>query len=235
MTVKRVFLLFLMIGATFWYCGDDGNNGTGPGGSDNPPEFDIEFPTLPEKMQQSNNPHAQEIKTYLMLANGLSNTYLVFLVPPANAGGDGEYSWTEDGLTVNLKITESADMYSYQVRYTGSDGEYNYDNWLAMEAQRNKAGTQSSFSVYEKETEGPVATFEYQMDASGTKTYDFKSYGSTPMRLLAEINSDGSGWAERYEWADDVFVLSKRYQWDSEGNGEWWEYTDGSVSDSGTW
>ena len=180
MTLKRMFLVFMITGAVFWYCSDDSGNGTGPSKSDDPPEFNVEFPTLPEKMQQSNDPHAQQVNTYMMIANSLSNTYLGYFTPPDNAGtGDRQYSWTEDELTVTLSITESGDMLYWDVRYNGSDGEYTYDNWLAMEAQRNKAGTQSSFMVYEKGHDGPVATFDYEKDDSDTHTYDFKSYGSS--------------------------------------------------------
>ncbi|MDZ7725258.1 MAG: hypothetical protein U5R06_21190 [candidate division KSB1 bacterium] len=237
MTLKRLFVFLMITGAIFWSCSDDSGNGTGPSSTEEPPELNVEFPTLPEKMQQSNDPHAQQVKTYLMIANNMSNTYLAYVIPPANAGnGDMNYTWTDGEVTVHLDISESGNTIEWKVRFSGSDGEHTYDNWLAMEAQRNKAGTQSSFVIYEKGIEGPAATFDYNKDDADTQSYDFKAYGSTGIRLLAAVNADSSGWAEQYEYMDNQFVLNEKYEWDAQGNGEWWNYnTDGSVSASGTW
>lgn len=233
MLARRLFVLLLITGATFWYCGDDGDNGTGPSDTEEPPEFNIEFPTLPAKLQQSNNQYAQEVKLYLTAANNLSTSYLVYFDPPANAGVDGmEYTWTESGLTVHLNITESDDKIYWEARYSGSDGEHTYDNWLFLEAERNKDGTSMSFTVYDKDIEGPWATFEYHEDESGTKSYDFKAYGSNNMRLVAEIHSDSSGWVEQYDYVDNEFVKNTRYEWDAQGNGQWWDYEEGT---NGTW
>lgn len=235
---KRLFIFILALTAFFWYCGDD-DSGTGPSSSEEPPEFNVEFPTLPQKMQQSNNINAQQINGYLTTAQLLSSSYMPFLSPPGNAGvGDWEYTWSDGDLTVHLKITESDNKLHWKVYFTGTNQGETYDNWLAMEAERNKAATALSFIIYEKDMQGPQATFDYEEKNTGTLAYDFKSYspGNT-MRVYAEINQNSSGWAERYDEIDGEFVRAKKYEWDANGNGQWWEYgNDGtSITSSGSW
>lgn len=216
---------------------DDDNNP-----NNNAKQYETKTVTVPDAMAQSSDPGAQEATAYLNMVNSMA-TYGSMMTPPSKStpvtnykdGGTEVYTWeVNEGMnnyTATLTITETATMYSWQMSITGTMDSYTFTNFVFISAETTIDGMSSSITLYEFDGSGIAMTMSWQ-DNGSSVTFNFEVPGS--IRLTVSVNADNSGWMEVYEWNGSSYYLDFRIEWTATGNGQWWEYIDGVISDSGS-
>lgn len=216
--------------------------------------FDSEavLDNLPSALKSSTDEYAQQCVDDIESALDMS-TFMDDMVPPEyaertakKASGD-TWSWTvSDGMMSytfywtyeedNLKKYWTMDIqfgdgerYSYITAWESKDGKqgevmYNF-NWIS-------AYDGSSEDDYED----LFWTYSWNIDASGNYKFVWNYDTSDPtydylMQYEVVVNSDGSG------TIDYLYLDAKYYhmEWDTDGNGSWAYYSDGSEYMSGSW
>lgn len=224
-------------------CSDD-DNPTGTGNGAEAPEFSIINVSVPDAMVQSSDPMAQLAVSYVSLANSIS-TWTGFFTPPAGAAklvapagvadGPWVYTWSEEGLTVTLTITESSQNYMWSVVFDGTDGETTYDNFTFIDAAASKDGSSGSLVIYDPMTESPALDWTWSETSSGVYNFLMTSYDSEGFQIALTVNADKSGTLEFRMSDGSSFEPLFGSEWQSDGSGDWWNYADGEITDSGSW
>lgn len=241
--MKTLKLLILMTGiislVVVSSCKKDDDNNP----NNNAQQYETKTVDVPDGMAQSSDPGAQQATAYLNMVNSMA-TYGSMMTPPSKStpitnlkdGGTEVYTWeVNEGMnnyTVTLTIIETLTMYNWEMSITGTIDTYTFTNFVYIRAETTKDGMNSSITLYEFDGSGIAMTMSWQDNGNGTTTFTFEVPGS--IRLTVGVNADGSGWMDVYEWNGQSFYLDFRIEWNASGHGEWWEYIDGTISDSGS-
>ncbi len=242
--MKFFSLVFAMVLLLIIGCSKDDdkqNNPAGPTVPEGAPTFKIHKIELPEKMQQSTDPHAQNVVIYTGLANNYGAAMNGYFTPPGLAknmnDGPWEYQWQDGGLDVNVLIKKLTDKYTWEVVYNGNDGKYDYSSFVAFRAQQAENERSGSFNAYVPNT--TIVLGQYSWELASDDVLHFEVSASMFMegsRFVGSVNPDNSGTLEIYQGIGILNSLAERYLWDKDGAGEWWEFSAGNnIEDHGTW
>lgn len=239
-----IWIIVILFISLLFSCSDDGGS-TGP--EETEPEWETQTVTVPDNMQQSQDPMVQMAVGHINTANNMMNTYSSFLQPPEKAKvsspgsyyekeGPWTYSWSENNLTITLTINESEDDYEWTVVLDGTDGEYNYDNWTYIYATTSQNNSNGHIKVYKQVTDNVGAEVIWSTDDAGVFNMTIEQFYDTQTKSELISNPDGSGEVNHYEYMEGSYVIQFKAEWQTDGSGEWWIYDDnGEVENSGSW
>ncbi len=223
----------------FAACSKD-DNPTAPTGE--APQYQVQTITLPQQLEQSSNPHAQTLVSYMRWANIFASSMTSFIVPPdgytpeRREGALWEYNWKQDALDILLRIQEEQDKFSWVAQFNGKDTEYDYYNWIAFRATQSKDAKSGSFTAYLPNTTIVLGQYTWSIDDAGALHFKVTTsalqQGGT---FIGVVNPDKSGSLEIYKTINGQDILIEKYQWNADGSGQWWVYENGEVKDSGSW
>lgn len=241
--MKTLKLLILMIGilslVVVSSCKKDDDNNP----NNNAQQYETKTVDVPDGMAQSSDPGAQQATAYLNMVNSMA-TYGSMMTPPSKStpftnykdGGTEVYTWeVNEGMnhfTATLRITETNTMYNWEMSLTGTIDTYTLTNFIYIRAETTKDGMSSSITLYDLDGSGIEMTMSWQDNGNGSGNFEFEVPNSIKVTVVA--NADGSGSMEVYEWDGQSYYLDFRIEWNASGHGEWWEYVDGIISDSGS-
>ncbi len=215
-----------------------------PAPGENTPQFQLKTVTVPDAMSQSSDQGAQMTVTYLNMVNSLTSFADLMkhnkdvTIQHFKENGTHTETWEvhdneNNNYTVTLTITETSEKYSWKMTVDGIlDGNAVHD-FLFMEAVQYKDGSNNTFTVYNYENPGEVLFYLSWHESNGTAYMTFE----VPNEMLFNIivNSDGSGSIEVKDWDNGSYQLRFKANWDASGHGEWEEYANGELYDSGSW
>jgi hypothetical protein len=241
----KFFLMFATIFSFILFsgCSKDDNNQPQPQPEQNTKEYKAKKITIPDAMAQSDDYGAQMATAYINMVNGMA-TYGDMLNPPGKScvtnfkdGGTETYTWdvSDDtgNYTITLKIWSAEGTTYWEMYITGKFEEYQMNNFKFIEATQSEDGSKSTFVVYDPETGNKYMSITWTTSSDGTLDLIFEVYNETFLHI--QINADGSGSLELKEWQMNDYVTTFKIQWDASGHGQWWQYDNGEVSDSGSW
>lgn len=242
---KFIILLSFLILAVMVSCSkDEDNNPNAPGSSEDAPIYRSQSIILPAKMQESTDPHVQSLLFYISMANTYSSVLTANLTPPSldkahlsQNNGPWEYHWTEDSLNIAVIIKHVTGTYTWQVIYNGHKGEENYINFIAFRAEQAENEKSGKFIVYVPNTTFIAGEYSWSLDADNALTAEFSTPIANPYgnRFEGLFYKDQSGTLRVFLDTGGRSMLFKRFAWDNQGNGNWWEYENGQVVASGSW
>ncbi|MCK4547569.1 MAG: hypothetical protein KAW17_09030 [Candidatus Eisenbacteria sp.] len=242
MKIRKLSCLFigLLVLSLAVGCGEDDESSTGPGPVQ-APEMGIAEITVPDGLQSVQDPMAQQALQYITAANRFGNWDSFFSPDKKGAGTafrDGPpwtETWTEDDLTITITITEDATKYYWEIVLDGTDGEYDYDEFLFIESWQTKDGKNGEMVIYDPETEEEIFKWAWATAADGTYTFEMYDFESGE-KVVITIDPDGSGTMSFYSYDGAEWILLFSFTWDADGNGSWAEYDEaGTETDSGDW
>lgn len=244
----KTFFSLIIIGSLVLMLGcssdkdENKSNPTGPTTADDAPTFITHKVELPANMQNSNDQHAQTVVIYTNLANLFSATLNGYFVPPSlnKASGDGpwQHVWQEDELNITVLIKKLTDRYTWEVSYTGQDDDGNvFQNFIAFRAEQALDESSGAFTMYDPESEVITGQYAWSVDENSTLHFEVSAEQQIKgVKFVGMVNTDRSGVLELFNTLGETDMLQTKYQWDSDGLGEWWEYdAAGNLIDSGTW
>jgi hypothetical protein len=232
---------------------DDKSTGPGTGGGE-APEFGITNVSIPTAMTESSDPMAQMAVGFVGLANSFSG-WFGFMTPPVTAAKvvatygsqDGPWvtTWSDGNLTVTVTVTETSDRYTWEVMANGSADGITYNNFTLIYAEVHKDGSQGSMEVYDPTTDQLVLSWNWSSAPDGTYHFTMTGYdtsallaaspNSETLQISVTVNPDESGGIEYRLGDGSSFELAFRAEWQSSGAGEWWNYSNGEITETGTW
>jgi hypothetical protein len=243
--MRRKGLSVALLGALVIALAVSCSKSTEPNGNGDAPAWEGDTIGVPAAMANSQDPQAQMAMAWINMANAIGGFTGMFEPPeqatisPSIQGIQDEtweYSWTNNGLTVTLTITETSDRYTWEVKYDGTDGTYVYDNWVFIEAEGMKDASSMWLKVYEPVTTLLSSEWVWTYDGSTVECV-FTSYyqGIPQMKVEITSNSDLSGEINVYEYVGTSWLLDWRAVWAADGSGQWWDYEAGVLVNQGTW
>lgn len=238
------FVLAVFFVAGFITCSKD-SSPTAPKEQKEAPTLAAQQVTVPPQMAQSTDPHAQLAVGFISMANSFSAFGSNF-APPAlqktmfAASPDDDptwfQTWTNAGLTISVSIYDKGDMYVWDIRFSGTDGEDTFDNWLFIHAEQSQERNSGTMTIYEPVTTKVSSVFTWGMDADNVYTLTMVSiFEGAAEKVVVQQRPDKSGSLEASEGTLDNFVLQFACQWTAEGSGTWTSYDNGTEIDSGSW
>ncbi len=252
MSKNKWLVLLGMLALTFVMAGcSDDDDPAAPTG-DGSPDYgnNYQAPTVPQGMQQSQDPQAAMANAYVNMFAQMS-AGMGFMEPPAGAksaqddGPPWTYTWsyTGDGMDITYTLVIDEDMmgdvaiWTWNVYFDGTiEGEVfdNYNMYSAWEAQD---GSEGGFEFYDYPSQDVLFSWYWSYNADGSFDYEMIGYdsGVPQMQILLSVNLDGSGFLEFDEWNGTAWVIDFYVEWDALGNGSWIQYTDGVQTSSGNW
>jgi hypothetical protein len=243
--MKKLLFLSLVVFLAMLACGkkDSNNTPTGPTVPADAPKYITHTITIPAKMSSSADTHAQTVVYYMGMANALSASLGNYFLPPSlnKAGaldGDGpwEYSWTDGELTVTVHIKVVGENYVWEVYYTGKKNDFSVSSWLGVNAEQAKNERSGSFTSFVPPGASVAANFNWSLDTADALMFEVIAPAFLAgSRFVGQVNTDHSGNLEVHQLAGDIYVLAQKYQWDTQGAGQWWEYENDVVKNSGQW
>lgn len=244
--MKKMLSLFMIGMLLIVGCSKDdkdkeGSTPTGPTVADDAPTFKTHKVELPENMKNSSDEHAQMVVGYTGLANLFSASLNGYFVPPSlnKASGDGpwQHVWQKDDLSVTVLIKKLTDRYTWEVSYTGQDDEHVYQNFIAFRAEQALDERSGVFYMYDPETALVLGQYSWFLDDNDALHFEVSADNFIKgVKFVGMVNTNRSGMLELFNTLGETDILQKKYQWDSAGSGEWWEYdAAGTLLNSGTW
>ncbi len=243
MLKKIIMLLFTaMITLSVISCSDD--NSVTPKEEQKVKELGLKEVTVPEPLKQSTDPHAQMCVGMINLVNGFK-AYSAYYQPPDNVNLPKQFnsndswtkSWTYEQLTMTMDYFENETSFGWKIYLTGTDGEYNYSNWLSMEAEQKLDNSFGTLVIYLPVTDnvGFKWTCTTAQNGTGTFTIDIYEDDGTPSgKIEVTTNPDESGELNFYNYSNGTYVKESRITWTSAGTGHWEEYDEeGNISAQG--
>ncbi|MBD3223995.1 MAG: hypothetical protein GF313_04660 [Caldithrix sp.] len=221
-------------------CGDSSTGSDDNNNNNQAPELQVQQVEVPQAMQTSSDPKAQQTVSYVGIANSFSQ-YSAAWTPPqgasnlAKASGvnDWSYEWTTGQLTIKMTVTETDDTFQWRIVYDGTLGGQTFDNWTYMEATRSKDGSDGQMYIYAYNTEKVELEWHWMVDDNDV--YNFEMI-SESLRILVNANPNKSGQVEVFNMNNGAYLITFKSVWDQNGAGQWWEYDgEGDVSDNGDW
>lgn len=195
---------------------------------------------VPDAMQQSSDPHAMAVSSYILNATVMPSLYSsLFIMPEEGAekrsspitASNGRmaasdywvYEWGTDTASITYQFHDEGTQQYFELFIKDSKG---YFKW--MEIVQNADGKQGTMKWFDDTGESLLWTWEIRADESY-----FFTFHSIEDDYRYEIisNKDLSGSIKSY--TEDN--LDMEMEWDSVGNGSWKEYDGGSLVDEGTW
>lgn len=248
-SVFATALLFLV--SLFTGCSDD-SDPTGPEeNQSNPPQMSItEAPvTIPTKMQQAaqTSPTVAMAVGFMNQANSLP-TYSAMFTPPQNSSLakamgslDSDpwiYTFKDSTIEITMKIYETDEANVFEYFLSGSDGINTYDNWRLLYGEDKKDGSGGSLEFYVLGQTEPSLKWIWDFSTSGVEKLTLLITDPRDvMKIEITTNTDGSGEFTLSEREADgsTYIVSEKVTWNADGSGQWWEYYEGEIVDSGTW
>ncbi len=240
MKIIKTFLFFAVIFSLFIISGCKKDNDVNPG-DNNPPEYHMKTVQIPDAMAQSNDPGAQQAVSYINMMNSIANFANIMEKPSKSSivkglkdGTPRVFTWNIDEgnthCTFTLTVTETSEDINWKMVVDGiMDGDA-FDNFLFMDAQEAKDGSNSRLTVYDNDNDGAVL-----MTLSWYKTgdvYHFTFEMPKEIQMNIDINLDNSGTMEVNEWVNNDWVLQFKAVWGADGHGSWWDYMN---TENGSW
>lgn len=233
-------LVFFSVLIVFTGCKKDNEN---EDPNQEAPDFKTQQIDLPDAMTNANDPGAQQATAYVNMANSYA-AMGAMMVPPGKStlvkdlkdGTPWTYTWeVDDGtgqFTVTLTVTEDAVKYMWEFVINGNLDGIQVTNFVYLRGIEYKDGSFSSLEGWDPQT-GELAFSWTWSNNSGTITMELLFPGET--KIVVVINPDNSGSMEFYEWMNNQWILEFRVVWTAAGTGEWWEYDNGVLVDTGSW
>jgi hypothetical protein len=206
---------------------------------------------VPTAMQNSQDPNAIEVASYVSMAN----LNFALLQVPAGAtksstkitAANGRtrssqetylvYTWTDaqQGISVAYQVSESSDSYIFELFYKDSSRSDEWYRYLYGEQKKDRsAGFFNLIDIYGLLGDDQTAVFlKYQWTRSGDNfEFTFSDF-SDSMKFTGTINTKTkAGELKLYE---DT-VVTYEASWTAQGTGSWKSYdSQGVLEDSGTW
>lgn len=239
--MKTKYLIILLITIALVISCSDDENPTSPE-EKNAKELNIKEITMPSPMQQSSNTYAQYANAYVNLANSFRG-FSAFYSPPnktralAKVNEEWSSTWAVDALDVTMNYYDNTSVFGWTIRLDGTDGEFNYNNWLFMEAEENTTTNSGYLKKYKPVTDMLEFEWAYSNSLAGVYSFILMMYeegdGSEKIDIIS--NLDNSGELTYFQTFNDQFVPETKIAWTAAGTGEWWEYDlDGNITDTGT-
>jgi hypothetical protein len=250
--MKRVFVLLVtvILVALFAACSDDDDDkSSGPVLA---PEqvLTVTQVEIPSALSKASDPKVKEAVDWIRTANALAETMAPMLRPQADGAGARPagprlasavsdtvvWNWHPYAeLQATLTWWECDTAYHWILSWDGTaqiGGEHLvFNDFKLVEATESKDGTLGFWFVYGIEySPDPIFQWEWHIDASG----NFSLTAGVPDEgwyIVLEVNSDDTGTISYFE--DNQIEL--RAIWNADGSGQWWEYENGSLIDSGSW
>jgi len=244
MSLKNVLWLFMLLSfALFLFngCSSDEENPITPAPRSDPPEFNLQDVSFPDKMQNSTDEKAKLAISLVNEAMSFEGTGCVF-GPPSGATVNSEtqtaweYSWEDGGLTKRLAITLLSGQRKWQQFFTGSADGIAYDNWRSMDAAQKTDLTIGHVYLYKANT-GQIAE-EWSWHTLENNKYVFKKqkYVDPVSKIQITFEENNAGNIESYKpGSTGSLVYDVLITWDAAGNGSWRTFQDGTPLDNGTW
>ncbi len=240
MKLFRLITTVLIIGLLLGACSSDKKDSSTSQQEQPPQGVDFEPVEIPANMLQSSDPNVQIVVSYINLVN-LFQYWTSSLTPPGQvtkvglveSSTDGPpwiYTWSQQGITVTLKITIENNQYHWLLTYTGVIEGYEYNNAKVFEAWQDMNGTTGKMVLYNPDDNSQAAEWTWEKAENGTVTLHYKDYTDS-FELTVVQNADLSGYLEVYEDS----MLTFKATWNADGSGTWWTYDNGTQTGTGTW
>ncbi len=230
------FVIFLVL---LFSCSSDDNPTESTSQQVKPKAPTLKSIELPEKMLQSNDPHAQLAATYISIANAFT-TYQGLFTPPEGAkqlpkvNDERRYTWNVGALTITLVYSTDDEYTKWKIIYNGTDPNgTTYVNWVCIEAEQTADGNNGTLIIYQENSTELAAKWTWSNSSDGSSDVTFINYSEdSNWKLDIHSNADKSGEMNIYEEVDGQYVLRYKITWNSDGSGAWWDYETGQ---SGSW
>lgn len=236
---KFIFWLFIILALLLLTsgCSSDDDSVTEPKTSEkNPPEFSMKKLQLPSNMLVSTDEKVVLVKSFVQNKQDLSDFGCVFC-PPENATKEilpntWKYSWVEENLTKILSITEFKDRNLWQLYYYGTKDGFDFDNYKFMDAIQFNDQSSGHVFIFEE----PTTQMKYEwnwLTVDQKYTLQWSDYCDENCKVLFSMNEDNSGEFQKLERIENTFILKLKVQWNNDGTGNWWEYENSQIKNSG--
>ncbi|MEM7550292.1 MAG: hypothetical protein AAF363_11480 [Bacteroidota bacterium] len=251
---KTLFVLCVLFASPIFFisCSDDDEvEELGTLSNVDPVVFErAEDVTVPDAMQQSTDPNAQEVNVTVAALSGFTAFSSFFVAPQgvqpdrinnpivgtnqrtANVLRSETYIFTSQGATVAFQISETADEFIFEYFFS-LDGGNTYV--LFYLAAQTKDGSSAFFELYDTDNGNIVFAYDFEVNPDDSVTVSFESFdssGSVEESITGTFNPDDSGELEVFEGGNLIFEA----EWDSVGNGSFTEFDSaGNIIDSGSW
>jgi hypothetical protein len=197
------------------------------------------------------NAHAQEVVSYIAIANGISSYSSNFAVPASGAtksstvikASNGRvaatvatetYTWTDPQAgSVGLQITDEGSSYRWEYFYKSAGST----NWLKyLNAEEMKDGSSGDLEVLDFAGSDPKAIeLQFNWNKVGDQ-YTFQWTDPFSYFLLKMNTTTKAGTIDYYEGTGVNAVISYKYNWGADGHGAWQSFdSTGTQDGSGTW
>ena len=227
MKLKRLFIFALVFVVAFSFVACSKDKKTNNSNEFDGPEWNNDPVEVPLAMEQSNDPHAQMAVSYVAMANSFGS-YGGLFAPPrgaictVNRDEEWTYTWGDGELSITLVITETSTHYHWEIYFDGFDGNMTYDNFLYIAAEQTLDGSSGSMTLYDPEMTEFLLFWQWSSDDNGVYHFMYEFYQEG--KIVVEINPDGSGFLEYYEYDNSAYWRSFRIEWTALGTGEWWGF-----------
>lgn len=211
---------------------------------DTAPAFQGKSIEVPDGLQQSNNPGAQEAKSFISIANGFTG-YAGMFSPPQKSG---EYKSTNDGSpwVYSWEVSDQTGSYTVTLTITETDSETNWTivlngemdglalvDFTYLYGAETKDGKSGLIRMYDPESN----SLGFEASWSTENNVDtFRFFVPEEIEIIVTQYPDNSGSLNVYEWTNGQFLLDFSAIWSASGSGESWEYDDdGTLINHEVW
>lgn len=240
-TSKITIIMGLVFCCFLFFCSSDEESPTTPTQTYDPPTFTVNSVTFPAAMESSSDDMAKETISEIEKAMTFEGTGCCFCAPNAcetvkNEKTAWEYSWKEEELTRNLKITAISGRNMWQVFYDGSADGVNFSSWRYQDALQTTDQSDGHVHLYKEGTNQLQLEWVWYTLENGDYKFIKQCFSDPCFKYDIVSHPDNSGKLERFAMSSTGnLVYDLRVSWDAEGNGAWWTFSDGAQTDSGTW
>jgi len=241
MKTIKFFLVLFLVSMLAFSCSSK-KSSDNPAAEEPPQEVTIDPVTVPEALETSNDPHAQEVVNYVNMVN-MFQAFIQNLVPQKQLGKvfesegtlDGPpwvYTWTNGALSFTLTITIEDDQYHWKLVLNGADPNtgQTFNKFVFMEAWQKLDGSSGKLVINEFGGEGGRVEWNWNIDKDGTEKITYIDYMSS-VKIEWIQNKDLSGSIQ--VWENNVLVY--KAVWNADGSGSWWVYDENGNVSSGSW
>lgn len=243
MKVLKTLIVLLIISMIAFSCSKNSGNNATDNQKEPPQEVSVDPITVPTNLQNSTDPYARQVVTYVQWVNMFQG--FVDNLIPANqlgktftgqdvmGGPPWVYTWTNGTITATLTITIEDDQYHWKLVFNGVDqsSHQTFKDYVYIEAWQKLDGSSGKLVVNDYNENQDQLIWTWNIDKEGTETVVFTDSGSNA-KIEVVQKKDLSGTLEM--WENDV--LKFKSVWNADGSGTWWAYDDaGNETSSGTW
>ncbi len=197
---------------------------------------------LPPALDAVDNPYAEQLCEFVRQENETASL-VNLLQPPAmraedESGPPWETIWTVDTPPYDLEIRMVTDLiqddYIWNCYWTGTDGIVQYEGQMVM---HGRAVPDCSVGSFQYEPIGAAMKYLFwQCDSFGDELIEFyTTEAQQDPRKQFRVHPDGSGSLIVYTGIEPWWTIAMAFNWDANGNGNWYDKGDGSQSEFGYW